>query len=306
MAELRLREFRFSDLASVLHIAQASFPEELALWGISRTRARALFCLYELLRIVQKFRGRPFFKFYIAEQGTTVVAGAMVEWRERYAYVQAVMVHPEFRGRGIGRALVSFVVDQAFRFGAERVVLHVHQSNAPARRLYEGLGFRPFEERLILVWEEKVVRPGEDWPTGSCLLRVSSGDRRRWAVIAACQDPGTIQIYGPPKPSGRLEHFLQNLLSSEKSWLLLDPQDRAVAELSVRLGNPVRLDVHVLPDQRGKGWEKALLSWALTQYKDRRFILRTNAANLALVRAALELGFRQKAQEIGMVLEKRA
>ena len=61
---------------------------------------------------------------------------------------QVILKHielmPEFRGKGIGAAIVQEVIEQARAEGLG-VTLHVLKSN-PAIRLYERLGFRIVEE----------------------------------------------------------------------------------------------------------------------------------------------------------------
>ena len=57
--------------------------------------------------------------------------------------VTNVATHPEFRRRGVGRALVSALLDYARRESFRRVTLEVRASNAPAIALYESLGFTP-------------------------------------------------------------------------------------------------------------------------------------------------------------------
>jgi ribosomal protein S18 acetylase RimI-like enzyme/predicted RNase H-like HicB family nuclease len=49
---------------------------------------------------------------------------------------------PETRREGVGRALVSAVLDWASDASATTVALWVTQGNAPAQRLYESMGFR--------------------------------------------------------------------------------------------------------------------------------------------------------------------
>lgn len=56
---------------------------------------------------------------------------------------------PEFRGRGIGTALLAELKERAAGLGVP-VVLHVEMHNR-ARRLYERLGFRPAEAVGIYV-----------------------------------------------------------------------------------------------------------------------------------------------------------
>lgn len=63
--------------------------------------------------------------------------------------VGGVYVRPEARGRGWGRALVAEVIRAAERAGAP-VGLYAREEAAPARRLYEALGFRTVGERRRL------------------------------------------------------------------------------------------------------------------------------------------------------------
>lgn len=53
-----------------------------------------------------------------------------------------VLVAPEARGRGVGRALVTKTVEAALaRDDVHRLTLGVFRQNAPARRVYEAVGF---------------------------------------------------------------------------------------------------------------------------------------------------------------------
>ena len=51
-------------------------------------------------------------------------------------------VDPSARGRGVGERLVQTVLDAAAQQGLRRVLLEVAHENAPARALYERMGFR--------------------------------------------------------------------------------------------------------------------------------------------------------------------
>jgi GNAT superfamily N-acetyltransferase len=56
-------------------------------------------------------------------------------------WVHAVYVHPDARGSGASGALFRAAIEDARRRGASRIALWVNGANAPARRLYERLGF---------------------------------------------------------------------------------------------------------------------------------------------------------------------
>jgi ribosomal protein S18 acetylase RimI-like enzyme len=55
--------------------------------------------------------------------------------------IQGFVVSARARGRGVGRALIRAVTEEARRRGARRLTLRVLGHNTPARRLYESEGF---------------------------------------------------------------------------------------------------------------------------------------------------------------------
>ena len=56
--------------------------------------------------------------------------------------IWSVYTAPQMRGRGIGRAMLERVIEEARRRGYEAAMLTVASHNKAARRLYESLGFR--------------------------------------------------------------------------------------------------------------------------------------------------------------------
>ena len=61
--------------------------------------------------------------------------------RARHIANAGYMVQKEFRGRGIGRALVAHSIDEARRLGFDALMFNLVFESNPARRLYERLGF---------------------------------------------------------------------------------------------------------------------------------------------------------------------
>jgi ribosomal protein S18 acetylase RimI-like enzyme len=55
--------------------------------------------------------------------------------------LEDVYVEEHARGCGLGRALVQFSLDRARDRGCRRAELDVNETNAPALKLYESLGF---------------------------------------------------------------------------------------------------------------------------------------------------------------------
>jgi len=72
---------------------------------------------------------------------STLVAG-----RGGAAYLYALRVRPEYRGRGVGTALVQEAEALLRQRGFVRALISVAKENDAARRLYERLGFEVFGE----------------------------------------------------------------------------------------------------------------------------------------------------------------
>jgi ribosomal protein S18 acetylase RimI-like enzyme len=67
---------------------------------------------------------------------------------------------PDFRGQGLGGAMITAVQQQAAALGIPRVSIHVERNN-PALRLYQRLGFGLVEERSLywlLEWRPAGLR----------------------------------------------------------------------------------------------------------------------------------------------------
>ena len=78
--------------------------------------------------------------------------------------VANVATHPDYRRRGLGRAIVAALQREALARGVTSVFLEVRVSNESARRLYEEMGFsvigvrkgfyrRPSEDGLAMEWK---------------------------------------------------------------------------------------------------------------------------------------------------------
>ncbi|RPF49803.1 [SSU ribosomal protein S18P]-alanine acetyltransferase [Thermodesulfitimonas autotrophica] len=57
------------------------------------------------------------------------------------AHITNIAVHPDCRGRGIGRRILQELIKRAALRGATKMTLEVRPSNLIARKLYRDLGF---------------------------------------------------------------------------------------------------------------------------------------------------------------------
>ncbi|HHU71032.1 MAG TPA: ribosomal protein S18-alanine N-acetyltransferase [Clostridiales bacterium] len=79
-------------------------------------------------------------------------------------YIYNVAVHKEYRRQQIAYNMLTFLMDRATERGITELTLEVRMSNAPAKSLYEGLGFKevgirkdfyskPTEDGVIMLYE---------------------------------------------------------------------------------------------------------------------------------------------------------
>ncbi|KAL2142771.1 hypothetical protein VTI28DRAFT_724 [Corynascus sepedonium] len=56
-------------------------------------------------------------------------------------YIAMLAVSAEYRGQGVATALVKMAIDAMIKGNADEIVLETEETNTPAMRLYERLGF---------------------------------------------------------------------------------------------------------------------------------------------------------------------
>jgi ribosomal-protein-alanine N-acetyltransferase len=82
------------------------------------------------------------FPLVVLRKPSDKVIGYIIYWHIREdVQVNNIAVHPDFRGKGIGEALMRHVIDRVRKNGATFMTLEVRLSNAAAVTLYKKLGF---------------------------------------------------------------------------------------------------------------------------------------------------------------------
>lgn len=126
---MRIRPMQESDLEQVHYIDQVSFSlpwPKKAFW-------------YELIENQNSL-------LWVAENASplqmSVITGMIVVWFiVDEAHIATLAVHPDYRNRGIARALVRVALIRAMQKGAISATLEVRASNLVAQHLYQSLGF---------------------------------------------------------------------------------------------------------------------------------------------------------------------
>jgi GNAT superfamily N-acetyltransferase len=129
-----LRIATASDAAFIYGLRVTGLKEYVAqIWGWDE--------MFQEARFQEHFDPAYYHVIMVSGLDVGVVA---VEWRDRAVFLADIEILPEWRGCGLGTAIISEVLAEAERSGLP-VALQMLTVN-PARRLYERLGFRVVEE----------------------------------------------------------------------------------------------------------------------------------------------------------------
>lgn len=136
-----IRRMERADLDGVMRIEAVSFPTP---WS---------------RRLFEEEIGRPFSDSLVAvREADGAVAGYAVCWSVAgEAHLLNIAVHPEARGQGVGRLLLTECMRRAAATGAKRIYLEVRPANRSALHLYRRAGFR-----LVGVRKGYYTDTGED------------------------------------------------------------------------------------------------------------------------------------------------
>jgi ribosomal protein S18 acetylase RimI-like enzyme len=97
--------------------------------------------------------------YLVARMDGRIVASLMItrEWSdwngEWYWWVQSVYVMPDFRGKGVYRAMYAKVKEMAIEEGVSQIRLYVDKTNHSAQQVYKRLGMK---ECHYLMYEDSV------------------------------------------------------------------------------------------------------------------------------------------------------
>jgi len=125
LESIRIVPFELADLDALMEIEDQSFAVP---W--SRASYEELWPL-------------PNISIWVAKEAGALVGYYLLQCVGDEAELHTYAVKPESRRRGIGEHLLRHMVEELKRRRVRRVFLQVRPSNAPARALYDKMGFAP-------------------------------------------------------------------------------------------------------------------------------------------------------------------
>lgn len=151
MDEIWVRPMMSTDIDGVLAIERLCFPTP---WSHEAFKS--------------EIEGNHCARYVVAEEGGLVrgYGGMWIILNE--AHITNVAVHPDFRGVGIGEAIMKALINTAAQLKVDGMTLEVRVSNKIAKNLYEKLGFTGVGVRkgyysddgedALIMWKDRITK----------------------------------------------------------------------------------------------------------------------------------------------------
>ena len=283
------------DMAQIAALMEEAFGEDLTRQSREALREMKMMSrfgpfLWLLDRISPGFH-ESFRGFAWVEEGRivgNVNVGRIGPYSPRWL-ISNVAVRPDYQGQGIAHHLVQAAIDLAKEHGGKWAILQMYTDNAPARKLYQHLGF----EQITAVTELRLerVRPAAFAPAKSSstglrraqssrsgqayvLRRRSYSEWQKEYDLASAVTSKEAQWLNPVHAAHfmvgldqRLSRWLSNLIAGRKEHrLAVEEGGRFIATLTVQVSRwrgEHSLELMVHPDHRGQ-LEEMLITKALS------------------------------------------
>jgi ribosomal protein S18 acetylase RimI-like enzyme len=96
----------------------------------------------------------------LAEEDGKPIGFALARPREGTGYISDLFVREDARRLGVAKALLAAAVEALRAQGLSHVTVNVDEKNAPARAVYDRLGFRTEQRLLVVAADELLTRVG--------------------------------------------------------------------------------------------------------------------------------------------------
>lgn len=221
---MKIRPARYKDFEGIKEIFSLAFNEEYQRREVDIVRRiQKIQSIYPLVKILSCFPNpyQHMFELHVAESDGRIAGLAQMSSRNHNHtrwHIENIAVHPDFRGKGIAKALLEKVFEYYTQKGALRFTLEVDVDNQPAIQLYEKTGFRKYTTLYYYKMSAKQLAEHRD----TTVLSIPPGLQQRSpenadALLALYQEivPAAIRMV----EERQRQDFALNLFSQGKDWL---------------------------------------------------------------------------------------
>jgi ribosomal protein S18 acetylase RimI-like enzyme len=148
--------------------------------------------------------------------GGQILALGMLGIREGRAWITRLGVVRSNRRKGVGWALVTYLVQQARQKNCNYIVIEVIDDNIPAHSLFTKKGFRPVRELLVL---RRPPGPVNTQPPEAKIETLSYSDAVK-LLKKRYSKPSWLDEYESMLNAGNLSGFYATLADGSQGWLV--------------------------------------------------------------------------------------
>jgi ribosomal protein S18 acetylase RimI-like enzyme len=209
------------DLDGMVDLIEVAFADDQARMGQSfRDELQSARKVMPLLLILERISDtfRHAMDGFVAEDQGHIVALVNISragLNKTNWGIGNVATHPDFRGKGLARQLVSRAIEHARQNGAEICVLDVRDDNPPAYKLYQSLGFIHYDSNIDLKLDTLSTVQAMPLPAVYSLRTMKITEWQARYDLAKRETPAEVQQFLPVNISDYrvtpLERFIQPL-----------------------------------------------------------------------------------------------
>lgn len=215
---LTMRPFDLKhDLDGMIDLGEVAFAEDEARSGTDfraeLQSVKRLLPLVLFLQRVSKEFTHVLDGFVCEDQGRIVALVNLVSQgaKNKRWEIGNVATHPDYRGQGLARQLVTRAVEYAKAHGAQACILEVRSDNEPAYHLYRSLGFVHYDSLTNLKLEH--LPDVQVLPFAGYRLRIMKpGEWRARYDLAVRSTPAEVQDFLPVNLADYQVPYLARLL----------------------------------------------------------------------------------------------
>jgi ribosomal protein S18 acetylase RimI-like enzyme len=145
-------DFRYGDLGKVLFLHGQVYNQEYRF-----NHEFEAYVAEGLAEFARKYKSDKSCLWIAEEKGDTIGSIAILERDNKQAQLRWFIVHPEYRGKTIGRFLCKKAIEFCQNAGYDSIYLWTLGNLVAARKIYEANGFQLIKKKQNQLWGHNLV-----------------------------------------------------------------------------------------------------------------------------------------------------